>query len=206
MSKTGFQFGDSGLELLDATSVIAIGLFGDEAQVARLVAFVHVDAIQLQTRFVPAVQRDQIGEKTPTFRLPLGPYVDASAPVVGVSIVVWIPAAVDARRDSVEQPPAVRVVRDDVRVTPVFLLGASGFPLCALVAACRLAASQIRFQDRHVVSACALDENRTDPAAGTSTEADHGKLAEAVANAWLRVLSHVASSPAGVQVSFVLIK
>ena len=98
------------------------------------------------------------------------------------------------------------IVRDDVRVTPVVLPGVPGFSLGALVAACRFAASQVRFQDFHSVSTGALDENRTDPAPGTSAKPRHGKFAEPVANAWFRVFSHVASALAGVQVPFVLIK
>ena len=63
MSYTGLKFEDVPLHVLDFALIVSIDLPRNKPQIARLITFVDVDAIQLKMRLIPSVKGDNVSEK-----------------------------------------------------------------------------------------------------------------------------------------------
>jgi hypothetical protein len=99
---------------------------GDEPQVAGLVALVHVDAIQFETRLIQPLKREDIPQEGGFVGSPRLIDDDAARAVVGVARVLRIVAAVLAGRQAVEKSPAVAIIRAGICVLEVVFSPISG--------------------------------------------------------------------------------
>lgn len=74
----------------------------DELKVAGFVAPVDIGPVQFQRRVVPALQREQILEKSSAVFAPRLEDVNAPRAIVAETAVVGVMAAIDAGRHAVE--------------------------------------------------------------------------------------------------------
>ena len=163
------------LEVRDSASVADVGSSTDEPKVSGLVSLVNVGSVELKLWPVPSVEGEEVPEKGGSVLAPGFVDVNPAGPIMDVSGVFWVVAALEAGRDSVEQSGPVVGVGADVGVTPVGFLGSVRRFLCAWVAARRMPASEIvRIDgvDGFTITR-AGHENASDSAPGTEMVADH---------------------------------
>jgi hypothetical protein len=63
MSYTGFKLDNVSLHFLDGPLVVAVSASSDEPKIARLIAFIDVDAVQFQARLIPSIKREHVTKK-----------------------------------------------------------------------------------------------------------------------------------------------
>lgn len=181
------QLKDALLEISDLPHIVAVGAFCDEAEVARLVALVDIDAVEFQLGLVPAFKGDEVRQKLRAICAPRRINLDATASVVLVAFVVRVVAAVEAGGYTVAETPPVILVRADVCVTEPLLRPLPCFALGAAVAArSRAAPDVMNVHAVRPISARALDQNCPKTASRTKVEPNDFKLADPVADARAR--------------------
>ena len=144
-------------------------------------------------------------EKAPISN-PFGGDLHTSPSVIGVGGVLRIAASVDRSRDAVEQSATMTFVGADCFVAPISFSGIHGLGKRTLRAACRSPVAKVAFKRGGYGPTGASDDDLSNAASVPAFKTDNFQLAKPVANARLRVFSHVTSFCAGSHVPRMLIK
>lgn len=158
---------------------------------------------------IPSTKTDKMRKECPLIPAPGLEYMDSSTAIVPVLSGIRRVATGDAGADPIKKAPTVCIIRADVSIFEIGLDPVACLLFSASIAPGRNTLPQIveiYLMGLSPTGALDPDEVLLTGAVFLAKGAEYGKLAEPVSNARERVLSLEASVPAGVQVSWVLIK